>query len=224
MGILEPLSRRSMPTGRVIGVEPRPALLLAAREFVARAKLENVRLLDTSPHRTTLPEESFHLVHERFLLSSGEDEHDLLEEMVRLARPGGFVAFQEPDLSSWHCYPDQAGWTRLRDALRTAFSAGGADLDAGTRTFGLLRRAGLDDVRIRAAAIALQGTHPAKRFLVDLARMHRERILESGALDEGALEETLIECETIAGDPETVVVSFLMSQVWGRTTKSRWTR
>ena len=31
MGILEPLSRRSIPTGRVIGVEPRPALLLAAR-------------------------------------------------------------------------------------------------------------------------------------------------------------------------------------------------
>jgi len=54
--------------------------------------------------------------------------------------------------------------------------------------------------------------------------MHRERILESGALGEGALEETLTECETIAGDPETVVVSFLMSQVWGRTTKSRWTR
>ena len=213
-----------MPTGRVIGVEPRPAMLLAAQEFVARAKLENVRLLDTSPERTTLPDESFQLVHERFLLSAGGNEPELLEEMIRLTRPGGIVAVQEPDLSSWHCYPDQASWARLRDAVRTAFSTGGADLDAGGRTFGLLRRAGLDDVRIRAATIALQGAHPAKRFLVDLARMHRKRILESGALDEGAFDKTLAECDRIAGDPETVVVSFLIAQVWGRKRKSRWSR
>jgi SAM-dependent methyltransferase len=213
-----------MPTGRVIGVEPRPAMLLAAREFVARAKLENVRLLDTSPARTTLPDESFHLVHERFLLSAGGNEESLLEEMLRVTRPGGFVALQEPDLSSWSCYPDQAGWTRLRDALRVAFSAGGADLDAGSRTFGLLRGAGLEDVRIRAATIALQGVHPAKRYLVDLAVQHRERILDSGALDEDSLVETIAECERVAGDPETIVISFLVSQVWGRKARSRWSR
>ena len=224
MGILEPLSRRSMPAGRVIGVEPRSALLLAAHEFVARAKLVNVRLLDTSPERTTLPEESFHLVHERFLLSAGGNEEALLEEMIRMTRPGGVVAVQEPDLSSWHCYPDQPCWTRLRDALRAAFSAGGADLDAGMRTFGLLRGAGLEDVRIRAATIALQGAHPAKRYLVDLVEMHRERILDSGALDEDTLEEMIAECEKAAGDPDTVVVSFMVSQVWGRTRKSRWSR
>lgn len=224
MGILEPLSRRSVPTGRVIGVEPRPAMLLAAREFVARTKLDNVRLLDTSPDHTTLPDESFHLVHERFLLSAGGNEQALLQEMLRLTRPGGIVGFQEPDLSSWSCYPDRAVWMRLRDALRSSFSAGGADLDSGSRTFGLLRRAGLEDVRIRAAALALQGAHPAKRFLVDLAGQHRERILASGAIAEGALEETLAECEGIAADPETVVVSFLMSQVWGRKPKSRWAR
>jgi hypothetical protein len=213
-----------MPTGRVIGVESRPALLLAAREFVARGKLENVRLLDTSPNHTTLPDQSFHLVHERFLLAAGGNEEAILEEMVRMTRPGGVVAFQEPDLSSWHCYPDQAGWMRLRDGLRRAFSAAGADLDAGSRTFRLLRSAGLEDVRIRAATIALQGAHPAKRYLVDLAEAHRARIVESGALDEEVLEETIAECDRVARDPETVVVSFLVSQVWGRTRKSRWSR
>lgn len=216
MGILEPLSRHSMPTGRVIGVEPRPALLLAAREFVARTKLENVRLLDTSPDRTTLPDESFHLVHGRFVLSAGADAGELLAEMARLARPGGIVALEEPDSAAWRCYPDSEAWTRLREATRTAYAKAGGDIDAGCSTFTLLREAGLEDVRIRAATIALQGAHPAKRLLVELAEAHRERILDAGEMREHELDEVLAECDRLARDPTTIVVSFLMTQVWGR--------
>lgn len=218
MGILEPLSRRSGAGGRVIGIEPRAPMRTAAGELVRRSRLDNVRLLDASPDRTSLPDESFQLVHERFLLSAGWNERKLLGEMIRLTRPGGIVALEEPDLSSWHSHPDHDAWARLRGAVGTAFLAGGGDLDAGSRTFGLAREAGLDDVRIRAATIALQGAHPVKRLLVDLAEAHRERIVQDGTLDERELEELLAECEAIARDPSTVVVSFLMSQVWGRKT------
>jgi SAM-dependent methyltransferase len=218
MGILEPLSRRSGATGRVIGVEPRASMRVAAGEFVRRSRLDNVRLLDAAPERTSLPDESFQLVHARFLLSAGWDERELLSEMTRLARRGGIVAIEEPDLSSWHSHPDHDAWARLREAVRAAFTAGGGDLDAGCRTFGLAREAGLDDVRIRAATIALQGAHPVKRLLVDLAESHREQIVQGGILDERELEEVLAECDAIARDPSTVVVSFLMSQVWGRKT------
>lgn len=216
MGILEPLSRRSGAAGRVIGIEPRASMLTAAGEFVRKTRLDNARLLDADPDRTTLPDDSFHLVHERFLLSAGWNERKLLEEMIRLARPGGIVTLQEPDLASWHSHPDHDAWARLREVVRTAFSAAGGDLDAGCHTFGLAREAGLDDVRIRAATIALQGAHPVKRLLVDLAETHRERILQTGTLDERELEELLAECGAIAADPATVVVSFLMAQVWGR--------
>ncbi|CAN5851378.1 hypothetical protein BH20GEM1_BH20GEM1_06990 [soil metagenome] len=218
MGILEPLSRRSGAGGRVIGIEPRAPMRTAAGELVRRSRLDNVRLLDASPDRTSLPDESFQLVHERFLLSAGWNERKLLGEMIRLTRPGGIVALEEPDLSSWHSHPDHDAWARLRGAVGTAFLAGGGDLDAGSRTFGLAREAGLDDVRIRAATIALQGAHPVKRLLVDLAEAHRERIVQDGTLDERELEELLAECDAIARDPSTVVVSFLMSQVWGRKT------
>jgi hypothetical protein len=216
MGILEPLSRRSGATGRVIGLEPRGPLHLAAREFVIRSKLDNVRLLDTPPTRTSLPEGSFHLVHGRFLLSAGANAAELLAEMVRLARPGGVVALQEPDSGAWRCYPDHASWGRLRDLTRDAYSAAGGNLDAGCGTFTLLREAGLEDVRIRTATIALQGVHPVKRLLVDLAETHRQRILADEAIDEAELDRVLSECDRIARDPSTIVVSFLTTQVWGR--------
>lgn len=224
MGILEPLSRRSGPTGRIVGIEPRGSLLDAARHFVLRGKLDNVRLLDTPPDGTSLPDQSFHLVHARSLMSAGWNEHELLAEMLRLARPGGIVALQEPDSAAWHCYPENGAWARLRDALRAAFSAGGGNLDTGCRTFALLREAGLEDVRIRAATIALQGVHPVKRLLVDLAELQRERILEAGTMEERDLDEALAECDRIARDPATVVVSFLMTQVWGRKAKGGWRR
>ena len=224
MGILEPLSRRVGSDGRVVGIEPRPALLAAAREYVRRSRLDNVRLLDTPPQRTTLPEESYHFVHGRFLLAAGGDERELVQEALRLARPGALVAIQEPDLSSWRCHPDDESWTRLRRAVRTAYAAVGADLDAGRRTFGLLKQAGLDDVRIRAAAIALQGAHPSKRLLVDLARAQRDRVLEANGLSADELDTILDQCEAIALDPETIVVSFLVTQVWGRKRRGRWLR
>lgn len=224
LGILEPLSRRAGPTGRIIGIEPRPALLETTREFIRRSKLENVRLLDTSPHRTTLPEESFQLVHARFLLAAGADEQELVEEMLRLTKPGGIVASQEPVLSSWRCYPDHEAWTRLRKAVRAAFATVGGDLEAGQRTFTLLKAAGLEDVRIRAASIALQGAHPSKNLLVDLARSRRDSILESRLMSEAELDGALTECERIARDPDTIVISFLVSQVWGRQGRGRWLR
>jgi SAM-dependent methyltransferase len=216
MGILEPLARRSGPSGRVIGVEPRAPLLEAAREFAVRGKLDNVRLLDAGPERTSLPDDSFHLVHERFLLSAGADRRALLSEMVRITRPGGIVALEEPDSAPWRCYPDAAPWSRLKDAVREAYSAGGGNLDAGAGTFALLREAGLDDVRVRVAAIALQGAHPVKHLLVDLAERQRERIRASGTVAERELVGWMLECDRIARDPETVVVSFLTTQVWGR--------
>ena len=84
-----------------------------------------------------------------------------------------------------------------------------------SRHLGLLREAGLEDVRIRAATLALQGAHPAKRLLVDLAETHRAEILRAG-MAEHDLAPLMLACDAIARDPATVVISFGMTQVWGR--------
>ena len=105
MGILGPLSRRVGHSGRVIGIDVQRRQLAAARLYLAREGLANVRLRAGDPCQTELPRASFDLVHARFLFGLEVRHNQLLDEMLALVRPGGVIAIQEPDASSWHCFP-----------------------------------------------------------------------------------------------------------------------
>lgn len=216
MGILGPLSRRAGPQGHVLGVDTEAKQLAAARDFVQENKLTNVEILELDAFRTNLPRESFDFTHVRFVFAPVGRDEELLHEMLALTRPGGVVAVQEPDATSWNCYPAHAAWDRLKGAILTAFVRGGGDFNAGQRTFAMLRRAGVEDVQIRAAVIALQDKHPYKRLPIQFATSLRKRIVDGGILSESELDNAIAECEQIAGDPETIIVSFVVTQVWGR--------
>ncbi len=216
MGILGPLSRRAGPQGHVVGVDTDAKQLAAARDFIQENKLTNVEILELDAYRTNLLRESFDFTHVRFVFAPAGRDAELLREMLALTRPGGVVAIQEPDATSWNCYPAHPAWGRLKGAIHTAFVHGGGDFSAGQRTFGMLRRARLEDVQIRAAVLAFQDQHPYKRLLIQFATSLRKRILDGGILSESELDKTIAECEQIAGDPETIVVSLVLTQVWGR--------
>jgi ubiquinone/menaquinone biosynthesis C-methylase UbiE len=216
MGILGPLSRRVGPGGQVVGVDIDSQQIAAARAFVEQAGLTNVVLQEHDAYASGLPRESFDLVHVRFVFAPAGRDEALLREMLALARPGGMLAIQEPDASSWSCFPPNPVWDRLKGAILTAFAHGGGDFNAGRRTYGMLRRAGLEDVRVRAAAVALQDAHPYMRLPIQFANGLRTRILERGLLNEAELDEAIATCERIAQDPDAFVVSFVVTQVWGR--------
>jgi SAM-dependent methyltransferase len=216
MGVLGPLSRRVGPQGHVVGVDRDPKLLAAARDYVREQDLANVEILDLDAYDCRLPRETFDLTHVRFVFGPVGRDEELLREMLALTRPGGIVAIQEPDTPSWNCYPPNAGWTALRAAIEDAFARAGGDINAGQRTFGMLRRAGLEDVQIRAATLALQDQHPYKRLPVQFAASLRARILAGGRLSETELDGAVAECERVAADPETIVIMLIVTQVWGR--------
>jgi ubiquinone/menaquinone biosynthesis C-methylase UbiE len=216
MGILGPLSRRVGPTGRVIGVDLDAKQLAAARALVQEAELLNVEIVEQDAYHTTFPRESFDLVHVRFVFAPVGRDEDLVREMVALTKPGGIVAIQEPDATCWNCFPPQRAWDRLKGAILAAFKQGGGDFNAGQRTYGMLRQAGLEEVHIRAAVMALRNGHPYMRLPIQFATSLRQRILDAELLTEVELDEALSACEEIARDPETFVMSFLVTQVWGR--------
>jgi SAM-dependent methyltransferase len=174
MGILGPLSHRVGPQGHVIGVDTDATQLAAARAFVQENHLDNVEILDQDACHTTLPRASFDCIHVRFVFAPVGRDAELLQEMLALTRPGGVVVIQEPDATSWQCYPAHPAWDRLKEAILAAFARGGGDFNAG------------------------------------------QPIVDGGILSEVELDSAIAACEQIARDSETVVMSFIVTQVWGR--------
>lgn len=216
MGILGPLSRRVGPRGRVMGVDIDAKQLASARAYVAENGLTNVELRELDAYNTGLARESFDLTHVRFVFAPVGRDAELLREVIALTRPGGTIAIQEPDASSWNYYPQSQAWKRLKDIILTAFSSGGGDFNVGARTLGMLRTAGLRNLQSRAAVIALQDRHPYMRLPVQFATSLRKRILETRLATEGELDALMAECEQVATDPDRFSLTFTVTQVWGR--------
>lgn len=219
-GIIGPLSRRVGSTGRVVASDLNPKMLSAARLYAVENALTNIDFIETDAYQSDLPLESFDLVHARFMFGPLGRDDTLLSKMIALTRPGGVVASQESDESGYVCYPPEPAWERLKQLTVDAFARGGGDYSAGRRTYGLFRRAGLENVQARAACLALPAGHPYRFWPIESALAFRSRFLEWGLITASELDALLLECEHIARDPEGFLTSFAVMQIWGRKPKA----
>ena len=111
------LAERVSPAGRVVGLDADPAHTSMAAEFAARRGLSGVQIVTADAGRTGLPAASFDLVHTRTLLVNLPEPATVAAEMVRLAKPGGWVASMEPDTEYGRCYPPHPAFDRLCEIL-----------------------------------------------------------------------------------------------------------
>ena len=79
--------------------------------------------------------------------------------------------------------------------LEPAFLRVGGDANLGQHTCEMLRHAGLEDVQIRAATMALQNCHPYMRMPIIGANGFRNVIVGANFMSEAELDETLAEME-----------------------------
>ena len=214
MGVLGPLSQRVGLNGRVTGLEMDAKLLAAAQQYIDDEGLTNVTLQQGDAHQSGLSPESFDLVHERFVFPHVADPSALLQEMIGLTKPGGLIILQEPDHSSWNLWPFSEKWPRLLHILESALALRG-DINIGRRTFHLARQAGLADVQLRAGVVALQDAHPYMKMPMIAASAMRPHMLAAGLTSESELDDLLADFEQRTTAPETTMITFTTTQVWG---------
>jgi SAM-dependent methyltransferase len=211
-GITGLLSECVGPNGRVVGLDMDAQFLEHARACAPA----NVEFRQGDAYRSDLPAESFDLVHMRFVASTAGDPERLLQEAMRLVRPGGIVALQEPDGTSLNCYPPHPAWERLKAALLCAFSGVGADLQLAKRLYALARQAGLEDVQYRPFLIGVRAVDPMVDYLPSTVESLRSTVIKLGLLTEAEFPVVLAECRSHLRKPETVFTMYTVAQVWGR--------
>ena len=215
-GVLDLLSERVGSAGRVVGLERNRKSVEMAKRFVADRGLKNVEVVQGDATATRLPGASFDLVHARLVLVNVPYVDSVVREMVRLARPGGVVASHEADYVSHFCDPPLPAWDRLFEIFKAYSFANGIDLSVGRRTHRLFREAGLVDIEVNPVIHVYPHGHNRRAIFWHFLQNVRDRVLEQELITESEFSELTAELKEHLDRPDTLVVSHLFFQVWGR--------
>ncbi|HEX6520848.1 MAG TPA: methyltransferase domain-containing protein [Streptosporangiaceae bacterium] len=214
LGIVDLLCARVGPQGRVVGVDREPRMLDAARQVAAQRGLSADFLLGDATD-LVLPPDSFDLVHERTVLLNVADPARVVAEMIRITRPGGVIALQEPDSSAWVCDPPHPAWGLLRAELLDAYRRNGKNFDMGRRIARLLRDAGLADVRVRATARVTNAADYYQTFLLTLTSLVRDQIIAGQRVSAAEFDAHSASLRAHLQQPDTLTCQPTIWQAWG---------
>jgi SAM-dependent methyltransferase len=215
-GILDLLAAAVSPGGRVVGLDADPGHVAAATAGYARSGQAGVQVVRGDARHTGLAAGSFDLVHARTLLVTIPEPAEVLAEMVRLARPGGWVAGQEPDVEHALCYPPLPAWDRLWEIFRAAFTRAGADLHIGRRLAVMYRQAGLVDIQVQVHAGAYPVGHSRRTVIPDLVRSLRPVVAELGVASDAELNGVDLAVRRHLAHTDTLMMPHLLVAVRGR--------
>ncbi|HEX7427057.1 MAG TPA: methyltransferase domain-containing protein [Mycobacterium sp.] len=205
-----------MPSGVVVGVERSEESVELPRRFVREQGLANVEIIHGDARSTGLARDSFDLVTSRLVLVNIPQPEEIIAEAVALVRPGGSVAFHEGDWSIHVCDPPLQAWDRAGDLLITYARSAGIDLFIGRKIPRLLRAAGLVDVEAHPLIHIYPPGHARRSILLDFVEDVSERLVETGTASPAELETLTDSLRRHLDDPDTLVVSHLFVQAWGR--------
>jgi ubiquinone/menaquinone biosynthesis C-methylase UbiE len=218
-GILDLLSERVGANGKVVGLERSESTVELARQFIAEHNLRNVEVVWGDAKATGLPRASFDLVHARLVLVNVPEWQRVVGEMIALARPGGLVASHEADWGAFLCDPPSPAWDRLLQVFEAYSRNNGIDLFVGRKTHQMFRAAGLTDIQANPVIHAYPPGHNRRNILCDFLENVKDRILAESLLTESEFREGLLQLKQHLDDPDTLVISHLFVQVWGRKPK-----
>ena len=218
IGIMNLLSERIGGQGAVVGVERELRFVEMARAELEERRLRNVEVINADALETGLEKGSYDLPHERLVLINlpTTNREAIIAEMFSLLRPGGTIALQEYDASSYACYPEHPSWSVLLGLFNDTFHAAGGDEFIGRSLTSLLRSAGAEGVEIRAHVGFPKVGEYQRTHLLSLIKSMRDRILASRRRGEAELRAHMASLSDHLSDPATTLIDKLIVQAWGR--------
>lgn len=140
-----------VPDGHVTGVDRAPGILEQARATAAERGLANIDFAVADVHALDYPDDTFCVVHAHQVLQHVGDPVQALREMLRVTKPGGYVAVRDSDYAAMTWYPASSGMDDWLDLYRRVARANGGEPDAGRRLKSWALTAGFADITATSA-------------------------------------------------------------------------
>jgi ubiquinone/menaquinone biosynthesis C-methylase UbiE len=182
---------RTRPSGRVVGVDPAPGMLVAAREIEPR-----VEWVLCSAEALELENETFDCVISQFGMMFFRDRQKSVDEMFRVLKPGGALAIavwntveQNPAYADIIAVLQEQVSTAAADALRLPYSLGNT-----TEVTASLKNAGFGSIGVETKSEMAR--FPSSRHMVE-AEIRGWLPLFDIFLSEAEIDEVLVESDGI---------------------------
>jgi 2-polyprenyl-3-methyl-5-hydroxy-6-metoxy-1,4-benzoquinol methylase len=164
------LAERVGPTGRVVSLDVDTRFQPASHGIVEVRRHDVVH--------EPIGDAEYDLIHARALLQHLDQRERVLDDMVRAARPGGWVVVTDSDWIQFDDQPVPEPFATLSRVLRAhSAAAHGHDAAWGRRLLAAFQRRGMRDVHADGVVYTMHGgTDSAEWYVAGLARsieMHR---------------------------------------------------
>ena len=197
------------PTGQVVAVDLDP-------KFLSEAKRQNVNVVRADIRTAQLPQQSFDVVHARYVLIHLPDYEIALTKMFDSLKPGGWLVLEEPDFSASRGIAgdeeDLVSFYKVSQAIAKMYVTLRMDHALGLKLPALLQRRGLQDIAVENEAPLCAGGSGMATVMKMSAEQLREKYLATGIVGPSDLERY---CR-FAVDPKAWAIYYATTAVSGR--------
>ena len=144
------LAERLAP-GKVVGLDLSRETLAAARQDAAARGLANLQYEEGSVYELPFPDASFDVAYAHQVFQHLRESGAALREMLRVVRPGGFIAIRDVDWGTVSFWPVDPWIDRFVEVHLKTWYRNGGEPRMGRQLRALFNAAGVMDVRVTAA-------------------------------------------------------------------------
>lgn len=137
---------RLVAPGAVLGLDRAPEVVAAATAMSTDQHLANLSFDTGDVYNLDFPDDSFDVVHAHQVLQHLTDPVAALQEMRRVAKPGGIVAVRDADFHGMSWYPQLPEMDEWMALYQQVARHNQAEPDAGRRLLHWAHSAGFTDV------------------------------------------------------------------------------
>jgi ubiquinone/menaquinone biosynthesis C-methylase UbiE len=199
-------------TGQVVAVDLDP-------KFLGELGQSNMEIVRADIRTAPLAEQSFDLVHARYVLIHISDYEIALNRMLDCLKPGGWLVLEEPDFSASRGITGSSeqlkAVQKVNDAIKVMFERLGMDYSLGQKMPVLLQARRLQSLTVENdAPHSVGGSRMATIMNMSTIQL-REKYLATGVVEQSDLEQY---CR-FAEDPNSWAIYYATITVSGQKSK-----